>query len=612
MKKTVKSKNFSFSESIFVLKSFLLKQKLQMNLGITFAFFNALTYVIGSFYIGYIFRTYFSAFADGKASYESFNSTQFAIDLTILAVMFISYGIFKYLQSYCFIKASFRSSGQMSRALMDKLFKANVTYYDKNQAGDIISTLVNDVTNVSTTMYAFLNSIFANLFNVLLSTVTLFLASIKLSLIFVPVTLVMMMLSYFALKRAQPLFIAVREGFGEMNGFLEEAIANTRITNAFNQTKQMQNKFDNIVDGIRHNSFKGDLYSRSVDPWFMVVIYTAQVMITVIVTYFFFNNVTLWGVSGFGADSNDHADSGFIITYTALCWNYLGPFNALLRLNFSFQNGVASIVRVSKILKIETEKTTNEKVHLENLEGHIEFKNVYFKYNKESLEYQLKNASFEAKPGEQIAIVGPTGAGKTTIISLLSKFYEYDKGQILVDGIELKNIDKQNFRALTSVVLQDSFLFKDTIRNNLKLYNTNISDQQVEDAAKLTNAHHFIMALENGYETVIDETFVLSQGQKQILSITRAILSNQKLLILDEATSNVDSNTEQVIQKALMELMKNKTTFVIAHRLSTIKNADKIIVVNNGFIVEIGNHNELISKKGFYYDLYNASLNSNK
>lgn len=236
----------------------------------------------------------------------------------------------------------------------------------------------------------------------------------------------------------------------------------------------------------------------------------------------------------------------------------------------------------------------------------MNFRNVCFRYDKNSSKYQLKNATFEALPGQIIAIVGPTGAGKTTIINLLSKFYEYEEGSIKIDGVELTKITKKNLRDLMSVVLQDSFMFNETIMDNLKVASDKITNQEVYEMASLTSAHNFIQKLEKGYDTVIENSGQsLSQGERQLLSITRALLGKKKVLILDEATSNVDSNTEQIIQKALQEeLMKDRTSIVIAHRLSTIKNANLILVVDDGQIIEQGNHASLMEAKGYYFNLY--------
>ncbi|MGV2393635.1 UNVERIFIED_CONTAM: ATP-binding cassette domain-containing protein [Campylobacter lari] len=325
-------------------------------------------------------------------------------------------------------------------------------------------------------------------------------------------------------------------------------------------------------------------------------------MLVILVLIINFNSENFNFVSVF-VKKGDKASAGFVIGYINLLFGYTSTVQTFFNVIFSIQIGVASTRRIFKLLNLVPPAPIKNPIYLDdNLKGEIIFQNVSFRYDQNSEKYQLKNASFYAKPGQTIAIVGPTGAGKTTIINLLSKFYDYEAGSIKIDGIELKDIPKENLRDYMAVVLQDSFLFNDTIMNNLKVSNPKATDQDVIDAANITSAHNFILKNEKGYETVIENNGAnLSQGERQLLSITRSILGNKKMLILDEATSNVDSNTEKIIQTALNDqILKGKTSFVIAHRLSTIKNADLILVINDGEIIEKGNHESLIAKKGYY------------
>ncbi|QCZ36439.1 ABC transporter ATP-binding protein [Mycoplasma nasistruthionis] len=397
-------------------------------------------------------------------------------------------------------------------------------------------------------------------------------------------------------------------------------LTNTKVTNSFDKQDIIFEQLQTITSNIRKTAYKGDVIAKSFDTLYSLISNGIILLISALAALFFFKGYNAFSVLGnitFDANnvnanlinSDGSFTPGLIVMFIAVNWNFMGPFQNLLSTTFSAQVGIASTSRIFKLMQEKLPNTDHETIEINTIKGEIEFDQVYFKYNEQGLEYQLKAASFKAKPGQVVAIVGPTGAGKTTIISLLSKYYNYQKGSIKIDSQELRNISTKSLRDNMTLVLQDSFLFNESILDNLKLMNPKATKEQIIEASKLTNAHHFIMNLPNGYDTIIENNGAnISQGQKQLLSLTRAILSNKSLLILDEATSNIDSNTEQIVQKAMLELMKDKTSFVIAHRLSTIKNADVILVVDNGLIIESGNHASLLAKKGFYYNLYTSQF----
>ena len=287
--------------------------------------------------------------------------------------------------------------------------------------------------------------------------------------------------------------------------------------------------------------------------------------------------------------------------------NFTRPINEIMNLFNTIQSALAGAERVFEVIDEEQEKDKDEAVDIDNIEGHVELKDVTFSYtNGKEI---LKNVSLEAKKGEIIAIVGPTGAGKTTIVNLLTKFYDIDSGEILIDGKNIDEITRESLRKTVAMVLQDTYLFSETVSENIRYGRLDASDEEVIEAAKMADAHHFIKQLPQGYDTVLsDNGGNLSQGQRQLLAIARAILSNASILILDEATSSIDTRTEVLIQNAMLKLMEGKTTFVIAHRLSTIKNADKILALKDGEIIESGTHNELLAKDGFYANLYNSQF----
>ena len=298
---------------------------------------------------------------------------------------------------------------------------------------------------------------------------------------------------------------------------------------------------------------------------------------------------------------------GVVFSFLLYMRNFTRPINEIMNLFNTIQSALAGAERVFEVIDEEKEKDKEEAVDIDNIEGHVELKNVTFSYtNGKEI---LKNVSLEAKKGEVIAIVGTTGAGKTTIVNLLTKFYDIDSGQILIDGKNIDEITRKSLRKTVAMVLQDTYLFSETVSENIRYGKLDASDEEVIEAAKMADAHHFIKQLPKGYDTVLsDNGSNLSQGQRQLLAIARAILSNASILILDEATSSIDTRTEVLIQNAMLKLMKGKTTFVIAHRLSTIKNADKILALKDGEIIESGTHDELLAKNGFYANLYNSQF----
>ncbi|EFF41448.1 ABC transporter ATP-binding protein [Mycoplasmopsis alligatoris] len=607
MKKSKQTK-FSSWATLKEIVKFLKYDNKRLFLGIVLAFFNALCYVVGSFLIGYIFQVYFATIITSQ-NLNDFDYNGFFMWLIIMGLTFIAYGFFKYFESYIFIKVSFGAATKMRQQATKKLIKMPISYYDKQKAGDLISTLINDVNNVSNTLFNTLNQFFSSVFNIVLSIIAMMLVASFITLITVPLAMFLFLISLLVIKKSQPYFIKLQNLFGELNGFVEENLANQKIMNIYDRHETVFEKFKEITKSIRNTSYKADVIARSSEPWFGITSGLVNLTVSILATLLFIWKVPVWGVYGFGVDQNGHATSGLIVTFISLNWNFMGPFQNILNINFTFQVGIASSNRVLKLLKLDTKKPHKEDIFIDEIKGLIEFKDVCFKYNTKSPKFQLFNATFNAKPGQKIAIVGPTGAGKTTIINLLTKFYDYNSGSIKIDGNELKNINTENLRKHMSVVLQDTFMFNDTIENNIRLADKNVTLEQIKIAATLSNAIHFIETLPDGFKTMVENNGQnLSQGQRQLIAITRAILTNKSILILDEATSNIDSTTEEIIQESMLKLMKNKTSFVIAHRLSTIKSADLILVINNGEIIEMGNHRNLLDINGFYANLYNSQF----
>ncbi|VEU78315.1 ABC transporter ATP-binding protein [Mycoplasmopsis columbinasalis] len=537
---------------------------------------------------------------------EAFNVTRFAIYIAVMGVLFLSYAVAGYFQNRIFINISYKAATQMRKVAMDKLLFMPTAFYDKEMAGDLIQSLVTDISNVSNTVTKLVSQVFANLFSIIFGLFSLFFISSILALIIMVSLVSFLAVTILMIRKARPAMIATQAAFGEINAYVEEMLRNTKITQTLDNQAQAQSDFNTIAHKIYKHSFVGDFYQRIFDPWFIFAS-NITVIIAIILALVF----KLGGVPTFGLLYKE-ADAGFVVALISQVFTINGTIQQVMLLFLTVQLGHASSQRVFRITDLIPPDSNQPTVPLPaGTKGEIRFQNVFFKYNENSPTYQLNDATFYAKPGQTIAIVGPTGAGKTTIISLLSKFYYYNQGSITLDGIELNQIDKHDLRDIMAVVLQDSFMFNDTILNNLKIAKPEATLEEVREVTRLVSADDFILKLKNGYDTVLENNGAnLSQGERQLLAIARAVLGDKKILILDEATSNVDSNTEKIIQTALQDtIMKNKTSIVIAHRLSTIKNADLILVVEGGRIIEKGNHQELMARQGYYWNLYQTQFN---
>ncbi|WP_027120892.1 ABC transporter ATP-binding protein [Mycoplasmopsis lipofaciens] len=602
--KVKKISTFSLLKLIFRFLD--IKDKNITIFGIILASLNGILYNVGILFTGLIVSLTFET--NDKAAFKNpsqFNLNLFIILSTIMALSFIFYGICRFFQGKIFAHIAYKTAFKMRKIAMEKVMEMTISYYDNQKSGDIISTLVNDINNLSNSLLQLLNETFSNIFNILFSFILMMLYSPTLTLIIIFFATMFFSVSYLLIARARPAFIRLQNDFANLNAYTEEMLTNAKITQTFDKQETAKKEFKKIAQTLYKNAVVGDTYSKLFDPWFIFANNILVLITATIALAFKTNSISTFGIF------TKYPDTGFIIAFISLIFNFSGTFQMLINVVFSVQLGVASTKRIFKLIDLVPPKKLAKYEELKNIKGLIEFENVSFRYNLDKSKYQITDASFIAKPGQTIAIVGPTGAGKTTIINLLCKFYEYESGSIKIDGIELKHISKENLRDLVAVVLQDSFMFNDTVYNNLKVSKVDATKEEVVKVTSLLSAHQFIQRMENGYDTIIQNNgSSLSQGERQLLSISRAIMGDKKILIMDEATSNVDSNTEQIIQKALQEnIMQNKTCIVIAHRLSTIKNADLILVVKDGKIIEKGTHQELINLKGYYNTLYKSQFN---
>ena len=512
-----------------------------------------------------------------------------------MLVFYVLSCAFSYLLSLVMIRLSRQVIFKMRKDVFDRLTRLPVAFFDQYQTGDIISVISYDIDTVNATLTNDILQLITSLITVVGSLIMMLNIAPVLVLVFcVTVPLSIVFTRYFT-KRVHPLFRKRSKKLGELNGFIEEMINGQKTTRAYNAEKVIIDRFDKknkeAVDAYNTSEYYGTLIGPSVG---------------------LINNISLALVSVFGSllYLNNTIGLGQISSFVLYSRKFSGPINETANIVGDLQSAMAAAERVFRLIDEPTETPDAEFAQvLDNVYGDVLCKNVDFGYVKEKP--ILKDFNLEAPSGKLIAIVGPTGAGKTTIINLLMRFYDPDAGTITVDGHEIRDVTRESLRRAYTMVLQDTWLFHGTIYENIAYGKEGVTKEEVVAAAKAARIHSFIMRLPNGYDTVLTESGLnISKGQKQLLTIARAMLLDSKMLILDKATSNVDTQTEQLIQEAMRKLMTDKTCFVIAHRLSTIRHADKILVIKDGNVVEQGNHDELLARKGFYSELYYAQFDA--
>jgi ATP-binding cassette subfamily B protein len=513
--------------------------------------------------------------------------------LVFLFFIYIFYSLSVWLQNFWMIGVAQKTVYSMRMQLFARLQKLPISYLDKRQHGEIMSRLTNDMENVSTTLNSSVIQIFSSVLTFIGIIIVMFWLSPILTMITLAVIPVMVLGMKWITRRTSLFFKEQQRHLGDVNGYIEETITGQKIVKTFSKEQHVIERFKEKNERLKGASFWAQTYSGFI-PKLMNVL----------------NNLSFALIAGIGGilAFNGMITIGIIVIFAEYSRQFTRPLNDLANQFNTLLSAVAGAERVFDVIDEVEEKDKNGAIALEDVKGNVSFQNVSFSYEEDHK--TITDVSFDVTAGETVALVGPTGAGKTTIINLLSRFYEPEDGTITLDGYDIQELKRDSLRQHTGFVLQDAFLFQGTIRDNIRYGRLEASDDEVEKAARLANAHSFIEKLPKGYDTVLDQDGSgISQGQKQLLSIARVMLAGPSILILDEATSSIDTITEIKIQEALQRLMKGRTSFVIAHRLNTIKQANQILVLKDGQLFEKGTHEGLLKEKGYYYEMCTQLLN---
>lgn len=511
----------------------------------------------------------------------------------LMVIMYLSSSILSYFIARMMIRYSQKIIVNMRRDVFNKFLSLPVDYFDKNQTGELLSRITYDVDTINTSLSNDVIAVSTSVVTVIGSLIMMLAISPVLILVFAVTVPMSFLFTKFITGRTRSLFRKRSVKLGEMNAYMEEMISGHMTIKSYNRENNVVSKFDEKNDEAVKAYYKSEFMSGVVGP-----------------SINFINNISLTLIGLFGTIMfmNGRINIDAISSFVLYSRKFAGPINAVANVIGELQSALAAADRVFSLLDEDNEPADpSDAVELAEVKGEIEFRNIYFEYEKDNP--IITNFSFTAKPGSVTAIVGPTGAGKTTIVNLLMRYYDPQKGRIFIDGKDVTKIRRNSLRKAFTMVLQETWLFNGTISENIGYAKKDPSDEEIREAAKSAKIDKFISKLSDGYNTLItDDGLNISSGQKQLITIARALLAEAKLLILDEATSNVDTRTEVQIRKAMLELMSGKTCFVIAHRLSTIKNADNILVVKGWNIVEQGTHDELIAGNGFYKEMFEAQF----
>ena len=512
----------------------------------------------------------------------------------LMTTLYLLSALFNFIQSFSLTTVSNRFANKLRDSISKKINKLPLKYFDTHENGDVLSRVTNDVDTVAQN----LNNSLATL----VSSITLFVGSIimmfatnwVMAITAILSSILGFVLMFGILSKSQKYFNQRQEALGEMNGYIEEMYSGHNVVKAYNGTKEAFSEFKKLNDRLYETNRKSQFLSGLMHPIMGFIGNFGYVMVCIV---------------GALLTMNGYISFGVIVAFMIYVRLFTNPLSQIAQAMSSLQSTAAASERVFEFLdekEMSDQKDLSKHLNRSKVKGEIEFKNVKFGYDPGRT--IIKDFSVKVKPGQKIAIVGPTGAGKTTMVNLLMKFYEINNGEILIDGVPTSDLTRENIHDLFIMVLQDTWLFEGTIADNIRFNNKDVSDREIWEALKTVEVDHFVKTLPGGIDYVIGDNDTISQGQKQLLTIARGMVEDAPFLILDEATSNVDTRTEELVQKAMDKLTEGRTSFIIAHRLSTIKNADLILVMNEGNIIEQGKHNELLEKGGFYAGLYNSQF----
>ena len=512
-----------------------------------------------------------------------------------LVILYVCSAICTFIQSICMTEVANNFARSLRTRISVKINKLPLSYFDRHQSGDTLSRVTNDVDTIAQTMNQSLGSLVSNITLFLGSIIMMFYTNWIMALTAIVSSLLGFMGMFAVLSKSQKYFVAKQEELGNLNGHIEEVYSGLNVVKAYNGKKESDQKFDEYNQKVCEANRKSQFLSGIMQPIMNFIGNFGYVAVCIVGALLTMNNIISFGV---------------IIAFITYVRLFTNPLAQIAQSMTSLQSTAAASERVFEFLdekEMSDQSNITKSLDKNNVKGKIEFDNVVFQYDNND-KPTIKNFTATAKPGQKIAIVGPTGAGKTTMVNLLMKFYDINSGDIRIDGVSTKELSRENIHSLFTMVLQDTWLFEGTIKENIIYNQPNVSDERVKEVCKEVGLDHFIRTLPKTYDSYLSENDSVSAGQRQLLTIARGMIQDSPFLILDEATSNVDTRTEELVQVAMDKLTEGRTSFIIAHRLSTIKNADLILVMKDGNIVEQGNHEQLMAKNGAYAELYNSQF----